>query len=107
MHQSFTCGVGIVLNIQLFALLYSFFGRVHVVNQERQNDEEEGEEETSASNLQTLRTTASKLFQLNQAIRQLHSSLSTTLQGDGPDTHSLNVMSYIVVGITNCHHPSR
>ncbi|XP_041648181.1 kinesin-like protein KIF14 isoform X2 [Cheilinus undulatus] len=48
---------------------------------ERQTDPEEGEEEASASHLQRLMTTATKLFQLNQAIRQLHSSVSATLQG--------------------------
>lgn len=63
----------------------AFFGCVYVVTQERENDPEEveeREEEASASNLQKLKTTATKLFQLNQAIRQLHSSLSTTLRGE-------------------------
>ncbi|XP_029987200.1 kinesin-like protein KIF14 isoform X2 [Sphaeramia orbicularis] len=52
---------------------------------ERQTDPEELEEgeteEVSASHLQRLRTTVTKLFQLNQAIGQLHSSLSTALRG--------------------------
>ncbi|XP_069558309.1 LOW QUALITY PROTEIN: kinesin-like protein KIF14 [Brachyistius frenatus] len=48
---------------------------------EEVEEEEEEEEEASASHLQRLRTTSSKLFALNQAIRQLHSSLSAALQG--------------------------
>ncbi|XP_047442562.1 kinesin-like protein KIF14 [Mugil cephalus] len=52
---------------------------------ERDSDPEEikegEEEEGSASHLQRLRTTSTKLFQLNQAIRQLHSSLTATLRG--------------------------
>lgn len=39
-------------------------------------------EDGSASHLQSLRTTATKLFQLNEAVRQLHSCLSVALQGD-------------------------
>uniref|UniRef100_A0A3B4Z744 Kinesin-like protein KIF14 n=1 Tax=Stegastes partitus TaxID=144197 RepID=A0A3B4Z744_9TELE len=49
---------------------------------------EEGEEEASASHLQRLRATSTKLFQLNQAIRQLHSSLSTTLRDSSSDLSS-------------------
>ncbi|XP_022625012.1 kinesin-like protein KIF14 [Seriola dumerili] len=49
---------------------------------------EEGAEEVSASHLKKLRTTATKLFQLNQAIRQLHSSLSTALRGKDRDLSS-------------------
>uniref|UniRef100_A0A8D3BID9 Kinesin-like protein KIF14 n=1 Tax=Scophthalmus maximus TaxID=52904 RepID=A0A8D3BID9_SCOMX len=51
--------------------------------QERESDPQEVEEameEASASHLKKLRTTATKLFQLNQAIRQLHSSLSAALR---------------------------
>ncbi|KAG7217538.1 hypothetical protein INR49_021465, partial [Caranx melampygus] len=57
---------------------------MHCHISERESDPEEVEEvseETSASHLKKLRTTATKLFELNQAIRQLHSSLSTTLRG--------------------------
>ncbi|XP_031715464.1 kinesin-like protein KIF14 [Anarrhichthys ocellatus] len=51
-------------------------------------DEGKGEEgEASASHSQRLRTTATKLFQLNQAIRQLHSCLSTALRGKDTDSH--------------------
>lgn len=39
-------------------------------------------EDGSASHLQGLRTTATKLFGLNEAVRQLHSCLCTALQGD-------------------------
>lgn len=39
-------------------------------------------EDGLASHLQSLRTTATSLFQLNEAVRRLHSCLSTTLQGD-------------------------
>ncbi|XP_061636315.1 kinesin-like protein KIF14 [Phyllopteryx taeniolatus] len=49
-------------------------------------DGEEREEEASASKLQTLRVTAATLFNLNQAIKQLHCSLSNTLRGK--DRHS-------------------
>ncbi|KAI3368680.1 hypothetical protein L3Q82_025675 [Scortum barcoo] len=59
--------------------------RPSAIVQERETDPEEGEEEASASHLQRLRTAATKLFQLNQAIRQLHSSLSTTLRGEASD----------------------
>ncbi|XP_076582701.1 kinesin-like protein KIF14 [Chaetodon auriga] len=48
---------------------------------------EEGEEEASASHLQRLRTAATKLFQLNQAIRQLHSSLCAALRGKDRDSN--------------------
>ncbi|XP_034035899.1 kinesin-like protein KIF14 [Thalassophryne amazonica] len=48
-------------------------------------EEEEQQEESLASHLQRLRNTVTKLFQLNQAIRQLHSSLSTVVQGKGKD----------------------
>ncbi|XP_077441325.1 kinesin-like protein KIF14 isoform X2 [Vanacampus margaritifer] len=51
---------------------------------ERENEPpavEEREEEASASKLQTLRATGAALFKLNQAIRQLHCSLSITLRG--------------------------
>uniref|UniRef100_A0A3Q3GF49 Kinesin-like protein KIF14 n=1 Tax=Labrus bergylta TaxID=56723 RepID=A0A3Q3GF49_9LABR len=65
--------------------VYSCFGCVHVFNQERQTDPAEWEEEASASHLQSLTTTATKLFQLNQAMRQLHSSVSSTLQGKASD----------------------
>ncbi|XP_030290003.1 kinesin-like protein KIF14 [Sparus aurata] len=54
---------------------------------ERETDPEEGEEEAPASHLHSLRTTASKLFQLNQAIRQLHSSLSAALRGKDRDSN--------------------
>ncbi|XP_061681795.1 kinesin-like protein KIF14 isoform X2 [Syngnathoides biaculeatus] len=47
---------------------------------------EEREEGASASKLQTLRLTAATLFKLNQAIRQLHCSLSDSLKGK--DGHS-------------------
>ncbi|KAM7387978.1 hypothetical protein PAMP_024182 [Pampus punctatissimus] len=65
---------------------------MHCHIMERENDPEkvEGgqeEEEASASNLQKLRITVTKLFQLNQAIRQLHSSLSTTLLGKDRDSN--------------------
>lgn len=54
----------------------------HISERESEPQEvEEGEEDALASHLQKLRTTSTKLFQLNQAIRQLHSSLSTALRG--------------------------
>ncbi|GLD49925.1 kinesin-like protein KIF14 [Lates japonicus] len=56
---------------------------------ERESDPvelEEGAEEASASHLKKLRTTATKLFQLNQAIRQLYSSVSAALRGKDRDS---------------------
>ncbi|XP_023146712.2 kinesin-like protein KIF14 [Amphiprion ocellaris] len=54
----------------------------HISERESDPEEvEEGEEDSYASHLQRLRATSTKLFQLTQAIRQLHSSLSTTLRG--------------------------
>ncbi|XP_061739305.1 kinesin-like protein KIF14 [Nerophis ophidion] len=52
---------------------------------ERENDQgcvEEGEQEASVSKLQTLRATATTLFKLNQAIKQLHCCLSNILKGN-------------------------
>ncbi|XP_033476758.2 kinesin-like protein KIF14 [Epinephelus lanceolatus] len=60
----------------------------HITERETDPKEvEEGEEEASASHLQRLRTAATKLFQLNQAIRQLHSSLSTALRAKDRDSN--------------------
>ncbi|XP_034738211.1 kinesin-like protein KIF14 [Etheostoma cragini] len=60
----------------------------HIRERETGPDEgEEVEEEASASHLQRLRATVTKLFQLNQAIRQLHSCLSTALQGKDRDSN--------------------
>lgn len=59
--------------------------------QEREVDPEEGEdgvEETAISHLQRLKATATKLFHLNQAIRQLHSCLTTALQGEASDMYT-------------------
>ncbi|XP_074525189.1 kinesin-like protein KIF14 isoform X2 [Halichoeres trimaculatus] len=56
---------------------------IHCHITESQTDPEGKEEEASASSLQGLTTTAAKLFQLIQAIRQLHSSVFTALQGNG------------------------
>ncbi|XP_071342044.1 kinesin-like protein KIF14 [Trachinotus anak] len=64
---------------------------MHCHISERESDPEEVEEgavEASASHLKKLKTTATKLFQLNRAIRQLHSSLSTALQGKDRDLSS-------------------
>lgn len=53
----------------------------HITERETEpQEEEEGEEEALISLSQKLKT-STKLFQLNQAIRQLHSSLSTALRG--------------------------
>ncbi|XP_068563242.1 kinesin-like protein KIF14 [Cebidichthys violaceus] len=63
--------------------------RCHITKratEEGEEKEEEGEE-ASASHLQRLRTTATKLFQLNQAIKQLHSCLSTALRGKDTDSN--------------------
>ncbi|XP_032381614.1 LOW QUALITY PROTEIN: kinesin-like protein KIF14 [Etheostoma spectabile] len=60
----------------------------HIRERETDPDErEEVEEEASASHLQRLRATVTKLFQLNQAVRQLHSCLSTALRGKDRDSN--------------------
>ncbi|KAM9357515.1 kinesin-like protein KIF14 [Symphorus nematophorus] len=60
---------------------------MHCHIEERETDPEEVEEGVEeVSHLQRLRTTATKLFQLNQAIRQLHSCLSTALRGKDRDS---------------------
>ncbi|KAK2835393.1 hypothetical protein Q5P01_015877 [Channa striata] len=60
----------------------------HVMERESDPEEIEGEEEEAFdSHLQKLRNTSTKLFQLNQAIRQLHSSLSAALRGKGRDSN--------------------
>lgn len=78
------------LTLLIFPVVSSIFGCVHVFKQERETDteqvEEVEEEEASVSHLQRLGITVTKLFQLNQAIRQLHSSLSTALRGETPVT---------------------
>uniref|UniRef100_A0A3B4YVK5 Kinesin-like protein KIF14 n=1 Tax=Seriola lalandi dorsalis TaxID=1841481 RepID=A0A3B4YVK5_SERLL len=74
---------------QLICSIYIiFWGGVFKQERESNPEEvEEGAEEVSASHLKKLRTTATKLFQLNQAIRQLHSSLSTALRGEASDIY--------------------
>lgn len=74
----------------LFAVLLSLCVSANICKQERESEPqvEEGEEDALASLLQKLRTTSTKLFQLNQAIRQLHSSLSTALRGKAFDSVS-------------------
>ncbi|XP_059197955.1 kinesin-like protein KIF14 [Centropristis striata] len=60
----------------------------HITERETDPEElEDGEEEISTPHFQRLKTTASKLFQLNQAIRQLHSCLSTALRGKDRDSN--------------------
>ncbi|XP_039985458.1 kinesin-like protein KIF14 [Xiphias gladius] len=71
---------------------------VHCHISERESDPEEveeGVEEGSASHLKKLRTTATKLFQLNQALRQLHSSLSAALRGKDRDSNFINCRELI------------
>ncbi|KAG9266797.1 kinesin-like protein KIF14 isoform X1 [Astyanax mexicanus] len=43
--------------------------------------------EDDTSHLESIKNTANKLFQLNQAVQQLHSTLSRTLRGRGSDAH--------------------
>ncbi|XP_029001602.1 kinesin-like protein KIF14 [Betta splendens] len=62
---------------------------IHCHITERESDLEEldeGEEETSASHLQRLSNASSRLFQMKQAVRQLHSSLSAALRGEERDS---------------------
>lgn len=65
---------------------------VYGVKQGRENDkqnEDERDEEASVSKLQTLRATAATFFKLNQAIKELHCSLSNTLKGEISDACQL------------------
>lgn len=71
--------------LDLARALQSF---MHCHITESQTDPEGKEEEASASSLQRLTTTAAKLFQLIQAIKQLHSSVFTALQGSDSDLSS-------------------
>ncbi|XP_051233248.1 kinesin-like protein KIF14 [Dicentrarchus labrax] len=59
----------------------------HIMARDADPEEVDEGEEASASHLQGLRTAAAKLFQLNQAIRQLHSSLSAALRGKDRDSN--------------------
>ncbi|XP_058495067.1 kinesin-like protein KIF14 [Solea solea] len=71
-----------------FARALQNYMHLHLTERECDPEEvEEGAEDSSALHLQTLRTTATKLFQLNQAIRQLHSSLSAALRGKDRDSN--------------------
>lgn len=84
----------------LFAVLLSLCVSANVCKQERESEPqeaEEGEEDALALLLQKLRTTSTKLFQLNQAIRQLHSSLSTALRGKAFDSQcqTLTLMYFL------------
>ncbi|KAM6921415.1 kinesin-like protein KIF14 [Xenentodon cancila] len=54
---------------------------------ERESEPEEMVGEASATHLQRVRTTTTKLFQLNYAVRQLHSFLSTALRGKDRDSN--------------------
>jgi len=90
------CGFGdlIALHFVLFICSLVLIIRVYSCFLKQERDKEVGEkEEAPASLLQKLRTTATKLFQLNQAIRRLHSCLSTALRGEASDVkkHSLDV----------------
>ncbi|XP_069377966.1 kinesin-like protein KIF14 [Paralichthys olivaceus] len=63
---------------------------MHCHISERESDSEEVEEwveEASASHLKKLRDAATKLFRLNHAITQLHSSLSAALRGKDRDSN--------------------
>ncbi|KAF7658815.1 hypothetical protein LDENG_00007720 [Lucifuga dentata] len=58
----------------------------HIMERETERERAGQEEDSPASHLQRLKTTATKLFKLNRAIRQLHSSLSMALQGKSGDS---------------------
>ncbi|KAL6108096.1 kif14 [Pungitius sinensis] len=64
---------------------------MHCHTTERDTGEEGGEEEeegaSASTHLQRLKTTVTELFQLKQAIRQLHSCLSTALRGKVTDSN--------------------
>ncbi|KAF6725150.1 Kinesin-like protein KIF14 [Oryzias melastigma] len=60
---------------------------LHCHIKERDSDQVDvEEEESSAAHLQNLSTTSAKLFQLNQAVQNLHSHLSAVLQGKDRDS---------------------
>ncbi|XP_035033401.2 kinesin-like protein KIF14 [Hippoglossus stenolepis] len=84
---------------------------MHCHISERESDSEEVEEwaeEASASHLKQLRDAATKLFLLNQAIRQLHSSLSAALRGKDRDSNlgseqissSAKAVDELIVGLS-------
>lgn len=86
----FACGLAL-FTFCCSLVWFLTFGCVRVFKQEREVDPEGGEEgveETSTSHLQRLKTTVTKLFQLNQAIRQLHSCLTTALRGEASDMYT-------------------
>ncbi|XP_076007312.1 kinesin-like protein KIF14 isoform X2 [Genypterus blacodes] len=63
---------------------------------ERDTDQErvaEEEDESSGSHLQRLRITTTKLFQLNRVIRELHSSLSSSLRDSNLNRHQEAISS--------------
>uniref|UniRef100_A0A673XPR3 Kinesin-like protein KIF14 n=1 Tax=Salmo trutta TaxID=8032 RepID=A0A673XPR3_SALTR len=60
---------------------------IHCHMTERDEGSERSGEDLDPSHLHRVKNTAAKLFQLNQAIRQLHSALSLALRG----THSLAI----------------
>ncbi|XP_072516112.1 kinesin-like protein KIF14 isoform X1 [Salminus brasiliensis] len=47
----------------------------------------DSDSDDGTSRLESIRNTANQLFQLNQALQQLHSNLSSTLRGRGSDAH--------------------
>ncbi|KAI5610222.1 kinesin-like protein KIF14 isoform X1, partial [Silurus asotus] len=59
--------------------------RVRISIQEKPDPAENDPEGSDTVQIGRLRNTASKLFQLNHALQQLHSSLSLTLRGRGSD----------------------
>ncbi|XP_035630418.1 kinesin-like protein KIF14 [Oncorhynchus keta] len=62
---------------------------IHCHMTDREEGSKKGAEDPDPSLLHRVRNTAAKLFQLNQAIRQLHAALSLALRGKSSDS-SLN-----------------
>ncbi|KAI5101784.1 kinesin-like protein KIF14 [Silurus meridionalis] len=58
---------------------------IHCTTREKPEPAENDQEGSDTVQMGRLRNTASKLFQLNHALQQLHSSLSLTLRGRGSD----------------------
>ncbi|XP_041695950.1 kinesin-like protein KIF14 [Coregonus clupeaformis] len=59
---------------------------IHCHMTEREEGSKKGAEDPDPSQLHRVRNTAAKLFQLNQAIRQLHAALSLALRGKSSDS---------------------
>ncbi|MCI4383744.1 hypothetical protein PGIGA_G00030120 [Pangasianodon gigas] len=73
------------LKVRILEVANNLQSYIHCNMSEKPDPMENDPEGADAVHLERLRNTASKLFQLNNALQQLHSSLSRTLRGRGSD----------------------